>query len=66
VFVLALLVLWFVRCYYMDLVTTLYPEMTSGTLLPAVVAGLLLLLLVSVINVFAIRRKVLSIWKRKE
>ena len=66
VFVLALLVLWIVRGYYMELVTALYPEMASGTLLPAVVVGLLLLLVVSVINVFAIRRKVLSIWKRKE
>ena len=66
VFILALGVLWLVRCYYMEIVETVYPEVDGGTMLPAVLVGLLLLLLVSVFNLFAIRRKVMRIWKREE
>ena len=66
VFVLALGVLWLVRCYYMEIVETVYPEVNGGTMLPAVLVGLLLLLLVSVFNLFAIRMKVMRIWKREE
>ncbi len=66
VFILALGVLWVVRCYYMEIVETVYPEIDGGTMLPAVLVGLLLLLLVSIFNLFAIRRKVMRIWKREE
>ena len=66
VFILALGVLWVVRCYYMEIVETVYPEVDGGTMLPAVLVGLLLLLLVSIFNLFAIRRKVMRIWKREE
>ena len=66
VFILALGVLWLVRCYYMEIVETVYPEVDGGTMLPAVLVGLLLLLLVSIFNLFAIRRKVMRIWKREE
>jgi uncharacterized integral membrane protein len=50
----------------MEIVETVYPEVDGGTMLPAVLVGLLLLLLVSVFNLFAIRRKVMRIWKREE
>ena len=66
VFILALGVLWMVRSYYMDIVEAVYPEVNGGTMLPAILVGLLLLLLVSVFNLFAIRRKVMRIWKRDE
>lgn len=66
VFLLALGVLWIVRCYYMEIVETVYPEVERGTMLPSVLVGLLLLFLVSIFNLFAIRRKVMRIWKREE
>ena len=35
-------------------------------MLPAVCLGMLLFLIVSILNILAIRRKVMSIWQRKE
>jgi hypothetical protein len=35
-------------------------------MLPAIALGLFLFLIVSILNIVAIRRKVMSIWQRKE
>ena len=66
VLVIAWVILYFVRGYYMDFIETLFPDVEEGTMLPAVGLGLLLFLIVSVLNIYAIRRKVMRIWKRKE
>jgi hypothetical protein len=42
------------------------PDIDEGTMLPAIALGLLLFLIVSILNIVAIRRKVMSIWQRKE
>ncbi len=55
-----------VRGYYMDILQTLFPQMDDGTMVPAIVAGLGLFALVSVLNIIAIRRKVIHIWENKE
>ena len=47
------------RGYYMDILTTLFPQMESGGLWPSIVAGLILFLAVSVLNVIVVRRKVM-------
>lgn len=54
------------RGYYMDILTTLFPQMESGGLWPSIVAGLILFLAVSVLNVIVVRRKVMRVWHRKE
>lgn len=59
-------VLSVVRGYYMDILTTLFPQIESGGLWPSVVAGLILFLVVSVLNVLVVRRKVMRVWHRKD
>lgn len=66
VLVIAWVILYFVRGYYMDFIETLFPDVEEGAMLPAVGLGLLLFLIVSVLNIYAIRRKVMRIWKRKD
>ena len=66
VLLIAWLLLWMVRNYYMDVIFTFYPEMEEGNMLPAIIVGILLLLIVTVFNLYAIRRKVIRIWQRKD
>ena len=54
------------RGYYMDILTTLFPQMEPGGLCPSIVAGLILFLVVSVLNVIVVRRKVMRVWHRKD
>lgn len=66
VLVLALLLLYLVRGCYMELIWTMFPQVEEASLLPACVLGILLFVGVSAVNVTAVRRKVDSIWRRKE
>jgi len=66
VLVIALVILFFLRRYYMEIINTLFPQTSTSGLLPAIITGGTLFLLVSILNIFAIRRKVMSIWKRKD
>lgn len=66
VFVLAFVVLIIIRQQYLGLFETFFPNMETPSMLIAVVVGVGLLLLVSVLNVIAVRSKVVSIWKRKD
>ena len=50
-------VVW-VRSYYIEVVRNLFPQLESGSLLPCILAGGLLFLAVSMLNVLAIQRKV--------
>lgn len=54
------------RGYYMGILTTLFPQMEPGGLWPSIVAGLILFLVVSVLNVIVVRRKVMRVWHRKD
>lgn len=65
VFVLAALILWLVRARYLPVVEALSPEVDFPTMQPALLLGLLLLLLVTVFNFIAVRRKVTNIWHRR-
>lgn len=66
VLIVAWLILYFLRSYYMDFIEALYPDITDGNMMPAIALGLSLFLLVSISNVVAIRRKVMNVWMRKE
>ena len=58
--------LFFVRNYYMDVIETLFPQIESASMIKSIVLGIVLFLLVTAVNQIAIRRKVMSIWKRRE
>lgn len=66
VLIVAWVVLFFLRSYYMDFIETLFPDIDEGSMLPAILLGLVLFFIVSVLNIIAIRRKVMKIWNRKE
>ena len=66
VLVIAWVILFFVRGYYMDFIEALFPDIDEGNMLPAIGLGLVLFLIVSILNIFAIRRKVMRIWNRKD
>lgn len=66
VLVVAWVILYILRGYYMDFIETLFPDLDEGSMLPAIGLGIGLFLIVSVLNIFAIRRKVMLIWKHKE
>ena len=59
------IVLW-VRTLYLNVVEKMFPTLEGGSSLwLMLVAGVLLTIAVSALNVWAVRRKVLFIWKRK-
>lgn len=64
VFVLAFVVLVIVRNIYLGMFETFFPSMTAPSVLPSVITGVILLIVVSVLNVIAVRSKVMSIVKR--
>ncbi len=64
-FVLALVLLCVVRNYYMDMIGLIFPTIKSGSMMPAVLTGGGLFVVVSIINMIAIRRKVMNIWHRR-
>ncbi len=61
VLVLALLLLWVIRSYYMELLWTMFPSMSETSFIPVYILGGVLFLLVSVLNAIAVRRKVMTI-----
>ena len=66
VLIIAWIILFFVRNYYMGIIETLFPDMEDGSMLSTFIVGISLLVLVSICNLIAIRNKIASIWKRKE
>lgn len=63
---ITLVILCFVRNYYMEIIETLFPQIDTPSMLNSVVLGVVLLIIVTVVNQTAIRRKVVNIWKHKE
>lgn len=66
VLLVALVIIGFMRGYYMEVIETLYPSINEGTLLPAIILGITLFVIVSAVNQMAIYRKVMRIWWRKD
>lgn len=66
VLVISLVLLAMVRGYYLDMLWSVFPEMDTSGLLPAILLGLALFVVVSIINIVAVHRKVIAIWKNKE
>lgn len=53
-----------VRSYYATILRNLFPTSENGSLLPCILTGCLLLLVISLLNMQAIRRKVMQIWRK--
>ena len=64
VLVIAFVLLLLIRNYYYTVLEILFPQI-EGSLLPSVVTGILIFILVSLLNIWAIRRKIVQIWRRK-
>lgn len=55
-----------IRSVYLAALAAFFPDMATPSVLPSVLTGIALLILVSLLNIFAIRRKVMQIWYRKD
>ena len=66
VFLMAVAVLMIVRNFYLGLFQDFFPSMQAPSILCSLAVGLCLLLLVSILNSIAIRKKLMSIWNRKD
>lgn len=66
VLLLALLIVFLLRRYYMGILSMLFPVSGESGMLAAVVLGVVLLLAVTFVNLLVIRRKIVRIWHGKE
>lgn len=66
VLILAFIILFIVRNIYLDMFENFFPDMSVPSMLPSLVVGVILLVVVSILNIIAVRNKVMSIWKRKD
>ena len=64
VLLLSFLVVFAIRTYYMDMIENIYPEISSNTILPTLITGIGLFVIVTMLNHFAIGRKIMGIWKQ--
>ncbi len=65
VLVIALLLLMGLRHAYMERLWLMFPTMEDAGMMRTILAGAVLLLAVSILNVVAVRRRVTAIWQRK-
>ncbi len=63
VLVLALIILHWLRGYYMNMIWAMFPTVADAPMWSAYVLGGVLFLVVSLLNIVAIQRKVMAIWK---
>lgn len=61
--VLALVALLVVRAGYFPSLLDVYPALQPASLLPAILCGILLSALMALLNTWAIRRKVIAVWR---
>ena len=66
VLIVALLIISFIRNYYMGVIGILFPQIDEGNILPSVIFGFILFTFISIMNFIAIYRKVIRIWWRKD
>ena len=66
VLLLSFIILYLVRGYYMNTLWVMFPQMQDGSILPAFCLGFSLFIVVSIINIIAVRNRVMKIWNRKD
>lgn len=65
VLLITLILIYVVRGYYMTMIAAVFPQIEDATLLPAILVGLALFVVVTLLNIFIIRNKVIRIWHGK-
>ncbi len=65
VLLLSIGIVSWIRTYYINSIRLLFPQLETGSLWVAISMGIFLFLIVSIINILAVRRKVISIWMHK-
>ncbi|KAA6301348.1 MAG: hypothetical protein EZS26_002545 [Candidatus Ordinivivax streblomastigis] len=65
VLVTAILLVSVLRNFYTGTLSLLFPQWETGSLLPALIAGVLLFSSVSIIHIVTIRKKVMSVWRNE-
>ncbi len=66
VFALAWVLLIVVRKVYLNMLESFFPNMQRPSMIIALCVGIALLVVVSIINVVAVRSKIMGIWRQKE
>ena len=66
VLVVSLVAVLIVRNYYLKLISLMYPQISGTQMTAALVTGFLLNLIVSIINITAIRNRINYIWHRRK
>ena len=66
VLILAIVVMMAVRNVYLEMFQAFFPDFETPRIMHTYIGGDGLLVVVSVLNIFSIRSKVMSIWKRKD
>ncbi|MBR6198162.1 MAG: ABC transporter permease [Bacteroidaceae bacterium] len=64
VFILSFGLLIIIRKVYMEMFVNFFPDMTAPSVTPSLILGITLLIVVSVLNIIAVRNKVMSIIKK--
>lgn len=64
VFILSFGLLIVIRKVYMEMFENFFPDMTAPSVTPSLILGITLLIVVSVLNIIAVRNKVMSIIKK--
>ncbi|MDD3036799.1 ABC transporter permease [Bacteroides sp.] len=65
VLLLSIGIVSWLRTYYIGSIRLLFPQLETGSVWVAIGMGIFLFLIVSIINILAVRRKVISIWMHK-
>ena len=66
VLAIAILAMLAVRNVYLEMFESFFPDFETPGIMTTLLAGVCLLVVVSILNVIAIKSKVMSIWKRKD
>lgn len=66
VLIIAFATVWLIRKYYTGVLETILPEIADGSFLPTLLTGIVLFILVTLMNIFAIHRKLIKIWRHNE
>lgn len=66
VLAIAIVAMLAVRNVYLEMFESFFPDFETPGIMTTLLAGVCLLIVVSILNVIAIKSKVMSIWKRKD
>ena len=66
VLVISIAVMLIIRSIYIGMFENFFPDYDAPSILPALIVGSVLLVMVSIFNIMAVRRKVMGIWENKQ